>query len=376
MANPGTGYRSVVSLMMEMSLHLLQPIVYTPLTAPITSTGVQTASIASTTNLYAGAQLVVDTGASKEAVTVITVASSTTFTASFAFTHLVGAIVQSATFPKQALTDPLFTQSEILSYISRAQNELLAQCSCIYTLSQQTVSLGTLYQSLPTTVIQLARVASSSANIALSALARASNTVTATSVNPHGFTTSNIGKKFSIFGPVDNTFDGSFTIATVPTTSSWTYTQYAADASTTGGTAGLWVRAYEVSQEQLYLQNPVWRSNTISSIGSWYEDRTGLYAWGVNGIPGSNFPCQLLTSIRDSDSLLITDGFLVPDLILHIVKYRALEYCWEKDGEQRDPVRAKYCETRFTRGVAMIRRWLWWSEVMPDPKLVAEVSGK
>ena len=66
----------------------------------------------------------------------------------------------------------------------------------------------------------------------------------------------------------------------------------------------------------------------------------------------------MLVSLRDSDQLLMTDGFLVPDVVLHYVKWLAMNYIWSKDGEQSNPLLAKYSEMRYRRGVATVNRWL------------------
>jgi hypothetical protein len=44
--------------------------------------------------------------------------------------------------------------------------------------------------------------------------------------------------------------------------------------------------------------------------------------------------------------------------MLHYVKYRALQFAWEKEGEQRNPEMAKLCNMRFERGVMTSLRWL------------------
>jgi hypothetical protein len=176
----------------------------------------------------------------------------------------------------------------------------------------------------------------------------------------------NAGQKFSILTVLstgDPSFVGAFKVATTPTTESWTYQQIAPDALTFGATAGVWVRAYEVSQQELSCQNPSWRSQSTTSIKSFYQDRTGLYQFGVNGIPAATFPVEILASIRDTDSLALTDGFLLSDPLIVYLKYKVLSYIWSKDGEMRDPIRAKYADMRFSRGVITLRRWLSWAGI-------------
>jgi hypothetical protein len=122
----------------------------------------------------------------------------------------------------------------------------------------------------------------------------------------------------------------------------------------------LWLRLLEVSQEELQCQNPFYRDNFVTKLTSWYEDRTGLYQFGVSGQPSTNLPIEVLCSIRDTDTIALTDGFLTGDPFLHYIKYLALSYAFSKDGEARDPQREKYCRMRYERGVMTARRWLGW----------------
>ena len=362
MALPGSGYRSVLSVMLEMSFTLLEDIVYTSITTAVSAPGSATVVVGSLgiprNAVYIGARLVVDPGtANQEIVTVTNVnPSASSFTAGFNFAHPIGALVVGATFPVQAASgDPFFTQVEILSYIARAQHEFLASVPCIFGLNTQTVQFGQIYQQLVCDAIEMHRIASSSQYIALTSLTRSSGTVTAVSVSPHGLSAT---QKFSIYNPLDPSFVGAFKVAGVTNTTTFTYTQDQPDASTTGGAAVLWTRLYETSSEELSIQDPLWRNQNITKLSSWYEDRTGVYKWGVNGKPASAFPVEVLVSTRDTDTLAMTDGFLVPDVLVAYIKYGALRYVFEKDGEQRDPLRAKYCAMRFARGIATTQRWL------------------
>lgn len=373
MAQPGTGFRSVNSLAIEISYHLLEKIVQASIT-PAVAPGLQTVAVSSAVGVYAGAQIVCDVGTPQEIITIISFTPST-ITANFANAHADGALLLAATFPTQQPTDPLFTQSEILSYLSRAQNEFLARVPAIFQLSQQVVLAGELFQTSPANMIEINRVAYSPIAIALSSLVRASGIVTAITFSAHGLM---VGQKFSIFG-VANGFNGAFKVATVIDNFTFTYLQAGPDAvavgsgafgegpfgagpfgegSTIAGYVGLWLRLYERSQEELAMANPNWRNQYIQALRSWYEDRTGNYVWGVAGKPASNFVVELLCAIRDTNTLALTDGFLVPDLMLHGVKYLVLSWAWDKDGEQRSPQMAAYCLKRFESIVMASQRWI------------------
>lgn len=350
--------------MLELSFHLLEPWLYTIASSAVTTPGTTTIQVPNlgypVPAVFSGAQLVIDSGFNEEIITVSAfnpAATPPTITATFALPHAIGVPIVGATFPTQAQSgDPFFTQPEILSYLARAQNQFLADVPMIFALNTQTVTVGQILQPLVCDAIAINRIASSSANVLLVSLTRASNVVTAISQSPHGLIAN---EKFAILQAPDPSFDGAFRLGTVLSPTSWSYSQVAPDATTSGGGwAGLWLRLLEVSQSELSMQNPFWESQFTTSLKSWWEDRSGLYAFGLGGRPSSNFPIEVLCSIRDTDTLQLTDGFLVPDPMLHYVKYKALEYAASKDGEQRSPQLAAYCKQRYDRGVLTTRRWL------------------
>lgn len=340
-------------MLIEMSLHLVQPYVNTTLSAPVAA-GVQNATVASTAGMYTNCQIIVGSGSDREAVTVTSIVGNT-FSANFANAHSSGEVVWGATFPAQQPTDPLFTQPEMLGYLSRAQNEFLSKVPIIYAMFYQNVAPGIIFQSTPVTATQIDRIAGSSLTVPITTLVRSGNVVTATTVNPHGL---GVGSTPYVYGPEDSSFVGTFEITAVPSPTTLVYTQYAADAATTGGQLLYWVRLYEITQEELSLQDRSWRNNYIGIPNAWFEDRAGLYQFGLNGKPAVNFPLELLCAIRDTDTLGLADGFLVPDMMLHYVKYKALEYAFSKDGVKSDPIRAAYCADRFNKGVMACQRWI------------------
>jgi hypothetical protein len=364
MAQTGTGFRSVISVMLEVSFHLLEPYLYTTTSSAVVAPGSATINVPTlgypVNACYVGAQLIIDTGLSQEIITVSAfspTATPPTITATFALPHASGIPLIGVTFPTQAASgDPFFTQTEILSYIARAQNQFLADVPLIFALNSQNVTVGQVLQPLVCDSIEIHRIASSSPNIALASLSRLNGVVTATSLSPHGLIPN---EKFAVFQAPDPNFDGAFTVATVVDNLHWTYAQGGVSESISGGGyAGLWLRLLEVSAEELSMQNPFYMNNFATRLTSFYEDRTGLYQFGVNGKPSTNLPIEVLCSIRDSDVLQLTDYFLTPDPFLHYVKYLALSYAFSKDGEARDPMREKYCRERYQRGVLVSKRWM------------------
>ena len=107
--------------------------------------------------------LVVGTGVNAEVITVnaITTTPAPAITAIFAKTHGIGTVVTAATWPLQQDTDPVYTQSEMLGYLARAQNEFLQAVPCVFQISRQTALIGQVVQVTPPTSIELNRVAAS-----------------------------------------------------------------------------------------------------------------------------------------------------------------------------------------------------------------------
>lgn len=360
MASPGLGARNVNSVLSEISYHLVEPIVISQLSAPVLA-GPQTVAVANVNAMYVGAQVICDTGANTEIIT-LTAVGANTIAASFAYSHLANAPLSGATFPIQEATDPIFTQLEMLGYISRAQNDFLEAVPCIFALYTQDAMAGSTIQQMPNSptspAIELNRVAASPIGKPITSLVRAGGTVTATFPAPHGF---KAGQTFWVQNPADVSFAGVFQVVTAPplTPDVLTYSQAGANAtSTPGGRAVTWIRLYELTQEELSMANRQWRTQTIAMPSAFYEDRVGLYRWGLDGKISVGVPLELLLSVRDTQNLILTDGFLVPDMLLHYVKYRVLEFCFTKDGVWQDSQRADYCRGRYQRGVATVQRFI------------------
>jgi len=354
LANPPFGKRLANDVLLEMSFHLVCPVVNTTLAGPA-ALGSHAVLINSIDWIYVGCQLVVDVGVNAEVITVLALTNppAPTITAVFTKTHGIGAVVTAATWPLQQPTDPVFTQSEMLGYLARAQNEFLQAVPCVFQISRQTALIGQVVQVTPPTSIEINRVAASRIANPITSLARSGSVVTATFVDPHGL---KVGNTFWIINPVDLTFQGVFQVATVPTTRTLTYSQIAADASTTGGFIAYWIRLYESTQEELNMVNRQWQQ-TPGFPSSFFEDRTGLYHWGLAPKPEVQTPVELLYSIRDTDTLGLLDGFLVSDQVLYLVKWQAVGYALEKDGVFQDMQRAAYAHERYKRGVMAVQRF-------------------
>jgi len=386
MAAPGSGigYRTACDVLMEVSYHLLQPVVFTSVVSVAVGSGGfggggfggggagSVITVASTYAMYPGCEVVIGWNTvNAEVVTVQTVSDSTHFTADLLNPHSPGETVLGPTFPIQVDTDPIFTQPEMLGYLARAQNEFLTAVPCYYQRFFQNVNAGILYQNTPSTTLLIDRIAASTINFPISSLSRVAGIVTLASVVPHGLS------QYSTFGIANPNSDltntsflgGAFAVLSAPTPTTLTYRQVGSDASAVGGNIQSMLRLYEVTQEELSMQDRYWKSNWTGALKSWFEDRTGLYRWGVGGIPSTTFPAELLCAVRDTDTLDLLDQFLVPDMCIHYVKYLALSFCYSKDGVMQSPQMADFCMKRYTQGVMATQRYI---NAMQTPEMIGQ----
>lgn len=360
--------------MAEMSFHLIEPVVNQTLASPVgpgtalTITLNPASPLPATYYLYPGALIVVGWHASDaEVVEVIAVTGDNTFTGNLVNAHVTGESVFGATFPTQVPTDPVFTQAEIQGYIAQAQNEFLTKVPLIFELfPNQLVLLGQSFQTVPDNAIEMERVSltNSSVSFEIASIVRLGGTVTAVLETPS--LTDNWTAELSIVvsGVADNSYNSidnaTFALATVSADGlTLTWEQAGADSSSTGGTVSrpIWTRLYESSQNQIAMQNPAWFSNQ-DTPKSWYEDRTGIYGWGLAPVPDAGYYVELLTSIRGSEALGLLDYFEVPDIFVPYIKYQALAYAWSKAGIQRSPTMSKWAQARFDFGVMLASRFL------------------
>ena len=134
----GAGFLRVIDRLQDASYALFEPVVNQEFPSTITA-GTRTIVVYDP-SIYVDCQLVCGvTGANLEVITVTAVTSSS-FTATFANAHQVGEQILGATFPVRYPTDPLFTQDEMLAYISTATNDFLTDVPLVYGIADLTVS--------------------------------------------------------------------------------------------------------------------------------------------------------------------------------------------------------------------------------------------
>jgi hypothetical protein len=370
MSVPGVGFRFAADVLCEVSLHLIEPIVFTTASAfaqggygdagfgengygdPIGSL----LTVASQTAMYPGAMVVVGWGLPTQEVVTITEVNSdgTILTTPIVNFHSAGETILGPTFPYQFPTDQAFTQSEMLGYLSRAQNEFLADCPVNYSLSQQNLIYGQVYQNTPTNCIEINRIAASQYFCVISSITITDGEATVVTASPHGL---QVGSTINVQNEATG-FSGVFQVDSVPSPTSLTYPQDHTDGTADGGIIVYFARMYETTSAEITQTNRTWRNEYANVPTQWFEDRSGLYRWGVGAKPSSNFPVELLCSIRDTDTLGLLDGFLVPDTLVYAIKMKVLEYAWSKDGIQQDPSRAAYAKSRYDKCVMATNRFL------------------
>lgn len=156
----GVGFLIVEHLLEDVSFALFQPYVNTTVPAGGIAVGTQTVAVYDP-SMYAGAQLAVGEIANNiEVVTISAVIVGVSFTATFVNTHLSGEPILGATFPIRQTSDPLFTQGEVIQYLSTAVNDLLTDCPLVYAVNDAiTVSPSEQNTALPVDCMYPVRVA-------------------------------------------------------------------------------------------------------------------------------------------------------------------------------------------------------------------------
>lgn len=136
----GAGYLLANDRLTDAAYALIQPSVNTVVPVGGIATGSQTVA-AWDPSMYVGAQIVVGTPGSVdlEVVTITATVPGTSFTATFANVHTAGEEIVGATFPVRGPTDQLFTQAEMIQYLSKALSDFLTDCPLVYTINNSTV---------------------------------------------------------------------------------------------------------------------------------------------------------------------------------------------------------------------------------------------
>lgn len=156
--------RTYNDILLDVSYALIERLVNTKIQILSGSSGLVTISPlpGGMFGIYPGAMLFVGTPANVEAVTVIALVPNIFgggFTAMLQNTHVVGEPITGVTFPSGQPLAPLFTQQEIIGYISDAQSDFLLSVRPIYNIVDMAVVAGQRFYPQPSDCIRLERVA-------------------------------------------------------------------------------------------------------------------------------------------------------------------------------------------------------------------------
>jgi len=294
-------------ILQDVSYVLVETVVNTTLGTSIPA-GSQTVTPGSMDGIYQGAILQVG-GASPEQVTV-TAVTATTFTAVFANSHLNTDPLTGATFPSGQPNAPLFTQTEMIEYLSEVQNDFLLKVRPLYAISLVSVTPGIRFYSQPATAIRVERIAV----------------------------------------PIEIEGYGEGPYGEMPY----------------GGGFEILQELYETSQSNLDLIDPLWPEDQ-GTPRDWFRDQIATGMFGFHPLPSTNLAAEVWYSYRGQTSSNTMDTLLlVPDVFGHFLKYGVLNRAFSKDGEFRDPKRADYCMKRYQLGIFLALKFMSGAGVNMD----------
>ena len=121
------------------------------------------------------------------------------------------------------------------------------------------------------------------------------------------------------------------------------------------------------SQLSLDMDNSNWQADHQSDDPkAWFQDEIGINQFGLWPlIDIGGLIANIWYSQKDLDSgIVFLTPFILPDIFTMYLKYGVLARAFSKDGEQRDDLRAKFCQKRFDFGVMLARMFLFASETL------------
>lgn len=152
MAVAGAGYLLATDILCDCSYQLFEPIVDTTITSIALAGGYGEGGygeggygagtgyligVNSVAAMYVGALVIVGYGASDAEVAIILeIGPGNQFITALTNTHSIGEKVFGPTFPVRQPTDPLFTQAEMMAYLSTACNDFLTDCPLVYAINE------------------------------------------------------------------------------------------------------------------------------------------------------------------------------------------------------------------------------------------------
>jgi hypothetical protein len=387
-----------INTMIEISYALIEDVVNTqvnPGGAAITP-GLNTVTPGSMLAIYAGAQLVCGAGTDIEVISVISVTAST-FTADFANAHPANDPLVGATFPSgQNDSIPLFTQSEMLTYLTEAQNSFLLAVQPIYTIATQALAMGRFIYPQPSDAIRMERVSIAEANPILPVIlldstgqawevnvdntGRLFNSKVAgtapTFILINGASTTNtyqVGvEPGGQFGPPVVTVPQGVPPTLLVSPNGSVYQLQVGDAAipvflltspSSASVAGYAssVELWDETETSLDWLDTNWMSQTGQPNPSyWFQDKVGVGNFGVGPPPQVGSTARIFYSQRgpENPGLGLLTPYLVPDVMVPALKWRVLALALSKDGEQRNVELSKWAEQWYQMWCLIARKYL------------------
>jgi hypothetical protein len=230
--------------------------------------------------------------------------TSDSFTAVFKNQHYASEYLVGSTFPSGQIDHPLFTQQEILGYIADVQNEFLLKTRSIYGVT------GT-FSEPPDIEVE-------------------------------------VGNRFYAQPEQAIRVERIFSLVLDPG-----------------------IDLYETTQSDLDLGDYAWPA-TPGPPSQWFRDQIDTGIFGVYPNPNVTGSLELWYSKRgplgNAGVLTLLSTLLIPDVMVHYVKYGVLSLCWGKDGESHNPLRAEYCQKRFDLGIVLVNRFMEGIGIQAQPK--------
>jgi hypothetical protein len=276
-------------VLMDVGYALVEQVVSTQLSTGfvVIGPGVVATQPQSMAGIVTGGRYVVDQGVgTQEEITVLSTTSSS-FTANYISPHQPTAIVMGCAFPQNG--NPIWTQSEMLSYLFEAHVDFCQLVRPIYNLANVAVSLG--------------------------------GGVNGTAVYPAPADSIRI-ERASIVQPGVTAYE-------------------------------LW----DTTQSDLDWENSLWPTQT-SALRAWYQDQILFQSIGFSPPPQSALNVRLIYSQKVLTVPNLTTPFIIPDPMVMALKWRMLALALSKDGEQRDPERAKFCQAMYEMLVMVSKKFM------------------
>jgi hypothetical protein len=116
-------------------------------------------------------------------------------------------------------------------------------------------------------------------------------------------------------------------------------------------------RVRRVSLFDLMSKNPSWRAS--SGVPQYYhEDGLSVIAFELDKLPTKVGNLRIFSDLIHTDLANLTDVFPLPDCWEQYVRWEALSYALQKDGEVQDLPRADWAHKKYLYGISLCQRMI------------------